>query len=333
MKNKALQKIGKLISDNQEKIPVLGSLTPVSDSVMQSESYYYTLKIAHDDTVSFVNTEERLGFFEEALLDGKRPAILAMKLDEDQHKTSFYFTESLYANDIDLNRMKHLATVALTQLDVEDIKEAMTQEEHPAITHKFAYYAGKLLVSKTKDYGQLVEKIAETLDLEPSQLEMADIAVGDILDNGMNAQHKNIVNSNTQSDANKAIKNWFSLKKSKKEKPDYQFVYYNGALKVVEYDHNNRFKRAFEDLLKENGYDRPITLQQDFDPSQTAGGNIYIENGNPIIEHRQLADAEVQEKAAKAINDYFENEIEKHNLGEWSTLNPSSENVDPWLMF
>lgn len=336
MRNKTLQKIGKLISENQDQIPVLSNVTVVDDSVISAGNYRYAMKLVDSDRqVSFFNTEARLAFFEDALLDGKRPAVIAIDLDKDHRKISLYLSNSLHSNDLSLEHMNFIATLPLKQVDMHDLKEASVQDVEPevTVTHKFAYYAGKLVVSDSKDYGDLVNEISDSLDMEPNQLEMSDIAVGDIVDNGEMIRHKQIVNSSIQSDTNKAIKDWFSPKKAKKENPDYQFVFYNGALKVVEYKHNNRPKKLFEDLLREHGYDKPATMQQDFDNNKTASGNIYLDNDTPIVEHKQLSDVETQENAAKAIDEYFENELQKHNSGEWSTLNPDMEYVDPWLSF
>lgn len=84
------------------------------------------------------------------------------------------------------------------------------------------------------------------------------------------------------------------------KKPDFMFVYYNSALKIVPWHHNIHYDHMLEDLLKEYGY-RHVPME--LDPGDIDAGEIFeYQDGSLKIEHKQLSRFEIREEAETAIS-------------------------------
>ena len=103
--------------------------------------------------------------------------------------------------------------------------------------------------------------------------------------------------------------------------PSYLFVFYMGELRVEEYQHNRDVKDMFEDLLAEFNMDLQGSWNE-IKQSDIDTGKIW-ENGR--IEHENLTDPDVKEKAEDALKDWWQEEKDKDwkpkPEDDWETLN------------
>jgi hypothetical protein len=85
--------------------------------------------------------------------------------------------------------------------------------------------------------------------------------------------------------------------------PDYLFVYYKSELRVVKWESGLRQADMLSDLLDEFGVDMSnVTL--DIDPNEVAAGEIYDYDERYLVEHKQLSNPDVREKAEELIREW-----------------------------
>lgn len=84
-------------------------------------------------------------------------------------------------------------------------------------------------------------------------------------------------------------------------KPDFTFVYYQGALEVEDYSPNNRPFEMLQRILDMTGKD---VTDQNVEDNKMSSGDIYKRDGNIDVELTNLADNDVQTAALDSVHEW-----------------------------
>jgi hypothetical protein len=87
------------------------------------------------------------------------------------------------------------------------------------------------------------------------------------------------------------------------KKPDFRFVFYKGVLDIREWDHNLRFRNMIEKILGDNG---KHLNDDNVNDNEIASGDVYKTPSGLDIELESLADNDIQNQAALAVQKWAE---------------------------
>lgn len=87
------------------------------------------------------------------------------------------------------------------------------------------------------------------------------------------------------------------------KKPDFRFVFYKGVLDIREWDHNLRFRNMIEKILGDNG---KHLNDDNVNDNEIASGDVYKTPDGLDIELESLADNDIQNQAALAVQKWAE---------------------------